>query len=53
MKYRFLKWVDRVLHRQVERCVVCGRKLTVEEAYYYDCRCEKCEEKIANDLLMK
>lgn len=53
MKYRFLKWIDKLLHREVERCVDCGKELTALEAYYYDCRCEKCETRHNKDFLMK
>lgn len=50
MRYKIMKLIDKLLHRSTERCVDCGRELTALEAYYYDCRCEKCEKKV-NDKL--
>lgn len=53
IKYKILKLIDKVIGREVCRCDRCGKRLTVEEEYYYDCYCEKCECEMYEEFEMR
>lgn len=50
MRYVFMKFLDALLFRHVERCIYCGKALTTIEEYYYVCACHRCESKINEEL---
>ncbi|WP_190283457.1 hypothetical protein QTL86_19230 [Cellulosilyticum sp. ST5] len=50
MRYRLFKLVDQLRKKNFARCRRCGRKLKAIELYYYDCFCERCEQKINKEM---